>query len=195
MSAAQEASRSTRPIARRGDVDEQPSQQPLFPVFDGTKFYTYNVGAPSVSIITPGAWTVTTVTSGFTSPSGITFDGNNVWISEGFGSIKKIDSNAAVLQTVTVGSFPQAPAFDGGNLWVPNFNDSTVSIVRASTGAVLATLTGNGLDHPSNATFDGERRRDSPVGGTVSCGRRRTTSIGSLTVGSQPHGVCSDGSA
>jgi hypothetical protein len=168
---------------------------PFVPVFDGTRFFTYNTGVPSVSIVTPGAWTVTTVTAGFTAPSGIVFDGNNVWISEGIGSVKRIDSNAAVLQTVTVGSFPQHPGFDGGNLWVPNFNDSTVSIVRASNGAVLATLTGNGLDHPSNAAFDGERVAvTSPVGGTVSLWKAADlTSIGSLTVGSQPHGVCSDG--
>ena len=33
----------------------------------------------------------------------------------------------------------------------------SVSVVRASNGAVLATLTGNGLSNPMVAAFDGQR--------------------------------------
>src|SRR6185295_2980025 len=49
------------------------------------------------------------------------------------------------------------PMYDGSNLWIPDRNSNSVSIVRPSTGAVLATLTGNGLNTPNAAAFDGQR--------------------------------------
>ena len=68
----------------------------------------------------------------------------------------KLDSSAAVLQTVTVGLNPGYPAFDGLNLWVPN-QEGAVFVIRVSNGTVLQTLTGNGLGAGSAAAFDGER--------------------------------------
>jgi DNA-binding beta-propeller fold protein YncE len=59
-------------------------------------------------------------------------------------------------QTVNVGSNPQFPAFDGTNIWVPNAN-GTLSVVRASTGAIVATLSGNSLGSLVQAAFDGQR--------------------------------------
>lgn len=73
------------------------------------------------------------------------------------GKLLKLDANGAILQTVTVGSGPQVPVFDGANIWVPNDFSESVSVVRASTGAVIATLTGNGLSGSAAAAFDGER--------------------------------------
>src|SRR6476646_4734981 len=49
---------------------------------DGRKIWTANTG--SVSIVTPGdtfPWTVTTVTTGFGSVAGPTFDGSNIWVT------------------------------------------------------------------------------------------------------------------
>ena len=40
---------------------------------------------------------------------------------------------------------------------MPNNGGASVSVVRASSGAVLATLTGNGLNGPRGAAFDGQR--------------------------------------
>ena len=68
-----------------------------------------------------------------------------------------VSEYGAVLQTVTVGSGPNFPAFDGANIWVPNLASASVSVVRASSGAVLQTLTGNGLNFPQAAAFDGQR--------------------------------------
>ena len=114
--------------------------------FDGGRVWTANPGVPaSVSIVTPGAsipWSVTTVTAGFSSPAAPVFDGSNIWVTDkSAGTLLKLDSAAAVLQTVTVGSTPFYPAFDGTNIWVPNFGSSSVTVVRASNGAVLQTLT------------------------------------------------------
>ena len=40
---------------------------------------------------------------------------------------------------------------------MPNLGSNTVTVVRAASGAVLATLSGNGLSFPLTAAFDGQR--------------------------------------
>jgi hypothetical protein len=167
--------------------------------FDGARIWTANAG--SVSIATPGAtipWTVTTVTAGFTTPIGILYDGANIWVTEyDAGTLLKVASNGAVLQTVTVGLTPWFPVFDGTNIWVPNLDSNSVSVVRASNGAVLATLTGNGLDGPRATAFDGQRVLvANEFGGSVSLWKAADLStIGSFAtgVGSNPRAAGSDG--
>jgi hypothetical protein len=129
--------------------------------FDGTHVWTANGQGGSVSIVTPGAstpWTAATVLSGFTHPTGILYDGSNVWVTDpNVGTLLKLDAAGAILQTVTCGISPAFPVFDGTNIWVPNATSGSVTVVRASTGAVLQTLTGNGLDNAFASSFDGER--------------------------------------
>jgi hypothetical protein len=128
--------------------------------FDGARVWTAN-GTGSVSIATPAAtipWTVTTVVAGAGSLAGALYDGANVWVTDNFaGRLLKLDSAGAVLQTVTVGNNPLHAIFDGANIWVPNNLSGTLTVVRASNGTVLGTLTGNGLGFPITAAFDGER--------------------------------------
>src|SRR5262249_4846002 len=74
--------------------------------FDGSRIWTAN-GFGSVSIVTPGAslpWTVTTVTTGFSSPQGALYDGANIWVTDSAGTLLKLDGAGAILQTVTVGT-------------------------------------------------------------------------------------------
>ncbi|HKA35602.1 MAG TPA: hypothetical protein VKH43_02220 [Thermoanaerobaculia bacterium] len=168
--------------------------------FDGGHFWTANQ-AGSVSIVTPAAappWDVTNVTSGFQAPAGILFDSANVWVTDaGAGSLVKLDSAGSILETVTVGSSPRHPAYDGANIWVPDELSDSVSVVRAATGALLRTLTGNALSHPLAAAFDGQRILvTSPSGDRVSLWKAADlTPIGSFSTGaaSSPHGACSDG--
>ena len=177
-------------------------EQPIQLAFDGGRIWTANFGGSgSVSIVTPGPsvpWTATTVTAGLSPLAGALFDGANVWVT-GYnaGTLLKLDPNGAVLQTVTVGATPLLPVFDGANIWVPNFGSSTVSVVRASTGAVLTTLTGNGLGSPTQAAFDGERvliANDS-AGSVTLWKAADLTSMGSFSTGaaSSPFGACADG--
>jgi hypothetical protein len=94
-------------------------------------------------------------------------------------ALKKLDSNANVIQTVTVGTQPDRPVFDGSNIWVPNLAANSLSVVRASDEVVLATLTGNGLSNPVQAAFDGQfilvtngtgkQRSDLEGGGSDAC--------------------------
>jgi DNA-binding beta-propeller fold protein YncE len=101
---------------------------------------------------------VQTVSLGFNALDGILFDGSNTWVTDfGANTLLKLNSSGGILQTVSVGSQPAYLIFDGINIWVPNKADNSVTVVRASTGAVIATLTGNGLSSPTSAAFDGER--------------------------------------
>ncbi len=169
--------------------------------FDGARLWTANEGG-SVSIVTPGAtipWSVTNVSVGLgSSAEGAIFDGGNIWITISSGNtFQKLDSSGGVLQTVTVGALPYFPVFDGTNLWVPNLGSSSVTVVRASNGNVLQTLTGNGLQGPVTASFDGERVLvTNYTGASVSLWKAADlTPLGAFPTGtgSQPLGACSDG--
>jgi hypothetical protein len=74
---------------------------------------------------------------------------------------------------------------------------STVTVVRASTGTVLATLTGNGLQFSQTAAFDGERVLiTNDFGNSLSLWKAADLSpLGSVSTGSDTHpvGACSDG--
>ena len=169
--------------------------------FDGARFWTANNGG-SVSIVTPGLsipWTVTTV-AGFSFPDGVLWDGSNIWVTEAGSTpshIKKLDANGAVLQTVTVGTNAEHAVFDGTNIWVPDFISASVSVVRPASGAVLATLTGNGVASPISIAFDGQRilvanQNDD----RVSLFKAADLSpLGFFPTGaaSKPFGTCSDG--
>jgi hypothetical protein len=120
--------------------------------FDGDKLWTANIGngpnTGSISIITPSMsniWPVTNVTTGFSQPFGILFDGSNIWIMDsGLSALLKLDQNGGILQTIN-GVDTGSPVFDGTN-WVPGFSSNTLKVIRASTGTVVATLSGNGFE-------------------------------------------------
>ena len=165
--------------------------------FDGARVWTANQ-AGGVSIVTLNPLSVTTVTTGFTQPFGILYDGARMWVTDiGAGKLLKLDSNGAIIQTVAVDNNPVFPVFDGTNIWVPNNSSNTVTVVRASTGAVLATLSGNGLHGPRTAAFDGERILVTNYeGNSVSLWKAADLSpFGSVSTGSMtgPVGACSDG--
>jgi hypothetical protein len=172
--------------------------------FDGSKIWVANngttFGTGSVSIVTPGMttpWSVTTVTTGFSQLAGILFDGSNIWVTDTDAhTLLKLDGSGAILQTVAMGGIPQFPAFDGTNIWVPN-QSGPVSVVRAATGTVIATLSGNGLNLPAQAAFDGQRILvTNQLGNSVSLWKAADlTPIGSFSTGTStdPFGACSDG--
>jgi hypothetical protein len=189
----------TQPPGSVTTVASNLGNNPFDIAFDGTNIWTANDGAPgSVSIITPGStlpWAVTTVTTGFNSLIGIVFDGSNMWVTDqNAGKLLKLDAAGNIMQTVTVGTTPKYPVFDGRNIWVPNLNDGTVTVVAASSGAVLATLSGNGLLQPMGAAFDGQRIVITNFfGGNVSIWKAADlTPIGYFPAGTA-YGACSDG--
>ena len=166
--------------------------------FDGERIWTANEGG-SVSIITLNPVTVTTITAGFNNPVGILYDGANMWATDlgvSNNSLFKLDSSGAIIQTVPVGIQPGLPVFDGTNIWVPSFGSNSVTVVRASTGVILATLINNGLSGPNVAAFDGERVLITNSGNRVSLWKATDLSpLGFVSTGpgSTPFGACSDG--
>lgn len=186
--------------------------------YDGRRIWTansgFNPGTGSISIINFGGFgaSVTTISQGFDTPIGILFDGANMWVtdyglSSGGATLKKLDALGNILQTIPMDAGPNFPAFDGTNIWVPCLYSNTVKVVRRSTGEILATLTGNGLNRPAAAAFDGERILVTN-GGELSSGTDEgvslwkaadLTSIDFYPVQTSsssqvdPSGVCSDG--
>jgi hypothetical protein len=166
--------------------------------FDGGRIWV--TGGSSVSIVTPGAslpWTVTTVTAGFSTPVGTLYDGSNIWITDaGSTTLLRLDGGGAVLQTVTIGSSFHL-VFDGRNIWAPNQLVGAATVVRASTGAILTVLTGNGLDNPIAGAFDGERvvLMNNLVDRVSVFKAADLTPQGSFSTGpsTQPFGACFDG--
>ncbi len=172
--------------------------------FDGSRIWTANcclIPGPkqppipgSISIITPGTWSVQNVTTGFDAPIGLVFDGTNIWVADTPGMLR-LDAAGAVTLTVPMSSIGN-PAFDGANLWVPNANG--VSVVRASTGEVLATMSQSNIrDQVGSATaaFDGRRVLIARSEGTVELWDAQTLSpLGTFQSGSKlTMGACSDG--
>jgi DNA-binding beta-propeller fold protein YncE len=191
------------PTQPAGSVTWLPISLGDFPngiAFDGSRIWTANggQGGGSVSIVTLNPLGVTTVTTGFAGLRGILYDGANMWVTDRDtipGKLYKLDSNGVIIQTVTVGDLPEFPVFDGTNIWVPNGNSNTVTVVRASTGAVITTLTGNGMLFPFAAAFDGERILVTNINGpTVSLWKAADLSpLGFVDTGATPIGACSDG--
>ena len=171
--------------------------------FDGFNLWVANSGGDSISKVNPNTAAVTTFT-GFADPRGILFDGTHIWAIEFIGSkIKKVDpATGNVLQTINSGGNPLFPVFDGINLWVPNKGGDSVTVVRIkdsagnplTTAFVLATLTGNGMDFPITAAFDGERILVTNLIDNVSLWRATDlTPLGFFAGAPDALGACSDG--
>jgi DNA-binding beta-propeller fold protein YncE len=194
----------TQPAGTVTTLSSSLGASPTGIAFDGSRIWTANQSG-SVSIVAFNPITVTTVTTGFNTLEGILYDGANIWVPDaGSNTLLKLNADGGIAQTITVGSFPKFLVFDGTNIWVPALFDS-VSVVRVKDAAgnplasafVLATLTGNGLNCPLTAAFDGERILvTSHNGNNVSLWKAADlTPLGSFSTGdgSGPYGACSDG--
>lgn len=169
--------------------------------FDGARIWTAN-GAGSVSIATVQAalpYPVTNVSAGFVFPSGILYDGTSIWVTDfTAGTLLRLNVSGSITQTVSVGASPIAPVFDGANIWVPNQGSNSVTVVQATTGAIVATIIAdatNQLSAPVSASFDGERVLVTNFGGaSVSVFKAADLSfIVNVPVGASPRFACSDG--
>jgi YVTN family beta-propeller protein len=65
-----------------------------------------------------------------------------LWVSSERGRVYRLDPRTRkVTATVQVGANPLASAFVGGELWVPNIEDNTISVVDPARNAVSRTIT------------------------------------------------------
>jgi hypothetical protein len=166
--------------------------------FDGYRLWIADFSG-SVSIWTPGTG-VTNVSTGFVNPVSVLYDGTHVWVTDyGAGKLFAVDHNGAIIKSVSVGAGPEQSVFDGENIWVPNSIDSSITVVQASTGNVVATIASDGinlLSGPEQAAFDGERILvTNHAGGSLTIFKAADLSvIGNTFLGTGfPYGACSDG--
>jgi hypothetical protein len=176
---------------------------PLGVAFDGSRLWTANFGG-SVSIVSLNPTSVNTVSTGFLQPNGILYDGAHIWVTDA-NKLHKLNPDGSIAQTITVGSNSYYPVFDGTNIWAPNRGSNSVTVVRVkdavgnplASAFVLATLTGNGLNNPLSAAFDGEHILVTNFNGdSVSLWKAADlTPLGTFATGAGtfPVGACSDG--
>jgi hypothetical protein len=165
--------------------------------YDGEHILTANNGGSVTNYHVPSG-TQITYTNGLIAPVGMLYDGSSFWVTDiGDDKLKKISISGPILQAVDAGANPFYPTFDGTNIWLPNKASDSVSVVRASTGAVIATLTGNGLSDPYTAAFDGERILVTNfTGDGVSLWQASALKpLGAFSTGAgtNPYSACSDG--
>lgn len=141
--------------------------------------------------------------TGFLGPEGLLFDGTNVWVTDQ-NKLRRLDANGAILQTVDLTYPGHQPVFDGANIWVPESDGvlSSVKVVRAATGEILATLPMPDLADSSvrTAAFDGRRVLVTDyISNRVYLWNASDLSylgtIDFLFPNSSPFGACSDGHA
>ncbi len=91
-----------------------------------------------------------------------------------------------------VGAEPNGIAFDGANMWVTNGSDGTVSVLRASDGALVNTVPVG--DCPTDIAFDGVNMWVTNWGNGVNVLRASDGfHVMTLTVGAVPLGIAFDG--
>ncbi len=142
---------------------------------------------------------------GFMQPVGLIYDGTHMWVVDnGADALFELNSDGSILNTVAVGSGPQRPAFDGANIWVPNYFDNTISVVSVSAAKVIATIASdpaNQLSGPQQVSFDGERMLvtnnlgDGTTGSVTIFKAADYSVLGNIAspTGLLPYGACSDG--
>lgn len=90
------------------------------------------------------------------APTGIAFDGTNIWTANAGGSVSIINPQAALpypVTTVTTGfSHPYGMLYDGANIWVTDSTAGTLLKLDA-TGAIIQTVTVG--EEPLIPVFDG----------------------------------------
>lgn len=146
---------------------------------DGVVLGTYHIGPVLLGVAFDGAHIWVSDTDGFNiakvriadgallqrvslgpefSPRTMAFDGQHMWVTLNTAPTNQVAkvrvSDGVVLGTYPVGANVSGVAFDGTNVWVTAVTDGTVTELRASDGAHIATYTNVGPGAASIA-FDG----------------------------------------
>jgi hypothetical protein len=180
---------------------------PIRMTFDGRYIWTANAGGGQspgsisrIRINTGDAPNVT-LSTGFSAPRCILWDGAALWVLDyGDSMLKEVNpSTGAVISALPLATQPREMIFDGTNLWITH-SGGGITVVRAVgglRGTVLQTITGNGLTGCLGLAFDGERVLvANEAGDSVSLFKAADfTPLGSLSIGAgaDPSAVCSDG--
>ncbi len=149
--------------------------------------------------------TVTSVGVGY-QPTGVTFDGANIWVANSSGNtMTEIQpNNGNVLGTFPTGSYPTGVAFDGVNIWIAcngAGSGNTMTVLSAATGQQLPfSPVPTGGNNPREVVFDGQNVWvANSASNTVSKvqagnGPGSGTLLGTFAVGAGPDALAFDGS-
>ncbi len=140
---------------------------------------------------------------GAIGPSGIAFDGTNIWTANyNTNNVSRINAATGVGFNFALpagASRPFGIVFDGTNIWTTNFNSNDVSRIDAATGVGTNFALPAGATNPQGITFDGSNIWTTNFG-TRSVSRiNAATGVGTdfaLPVGvgsSRPQGITFDG--
>jgi hypothetical protein len=128
-------------------------------------------------------------------PSGVAFDGANIWVTNGGANrvTKLRASDGTILGTFPVGNLPGGVAFDGAHIWVANYLRDDVTKLRASDGANLGAFPVG--TKPEGIAFDGANVWVANYGSNNVTKLRASdgANVGSFTVGTNPIRVAFDG--
>lgn len=128
-------------------------------------------------------------------PSGIAFDGANIWVSNiNDSTVNKLSAaTGEIIASYDAGGLGYAMAFDGANIWVTNSFAQKVSKLSAATGSLVGSYDVGAS--PMGIAFDGANIWVSNYSSqTVSKLSSATgATIGTYSVGINPFGIAFDG--
>jgi hypothetical protein len=172
--------------------------------FDGTNIW---VGTNNSTVTELQASTGTIIgvypLGSVTSSGGVAFDGTYIWVSGHNGYVAQLlASNGTLVGSYPTGGTGQEVAYDGaGNIWVTG--PAAVSVIQASSGALLGVLplnaggSGSSSTFPTGIAFAGVMWvADSSSNSVVQAtdpGGAEPVEAASFPVGTTPSGVAFDG--
>jgi YVTN family beta-propeller protein len=117
------------------------------------------VSAQSASAATPSLYSFTVaVGDSKSTANAVLFDGQFFWVAvqgRGGGTLKKLTTTGALLASAPVGVSPIEMAYDGVDIWVTNYDSSSISIVDANANLIKTIFLPAGA-HPEGIFFDGK---------------------------------------
>ena len=130
-------------------------------------------------------------------PTGVAFDGANIWVSNnGDSSVTVMQaSNGQITETLALakGASPYGAAFDGSAMWVANFNGSVAVCYPGADNCGGFSLGAN----PLGLAFDGTNMWVTNHGGNsvtkIQVHGPTVNILGTYPVGVQPYGIAFDG--
>jgi YVTN family beta-propeller protein len=129
----------------------------------------------------------------------VMFDGQSMWVAIerlGQGSLEKITATGQVLSVTQVGVVPVEMTFDGANVWVTNYDSSSLSIVD-SQGELIKTILLKPTAHPEGILYDGKyiwvANNGSGANSVTKIDAATKTLLATYAVGNGPDSVAFDG--
>jgi YVTN family beta-propeller protein len=134
-----------------------------------------------------------------TTANAVMFDGQSMWVAIerlGRGSLEKITASGQVLSVTPVGIAPVEMTFDGANVWVTNYDSSSVSIVD-SQGELIKTILLKPTARPEGIFYDGKymwvANNGSGENTVTKIDTATETVLATYAVGNGPDSVAFDG--